>query len=81
MEELKKKQNTLQKENPRIKELINRPPSTPNSNRGGRRYGYGMGILLSFNRVSVYESSWGTLYFTLNYYNPIYVSDCKEIMS
>ena len=39
MEELKKKQNTLQKDNPSIRALINRPPSTPNSNRGGRRYG------------------------------------------
>jgi len=36
LEELKKKQNTLQKNNPAISVLINRPPSTPNSNRGGR---------------------------------------------
>ena len=36
LEELKKKQNTLQKDNPIIRERINKPPSTPNS-RGGRR--------------------------------------------
>jgi len=34
LEELKKKQNNLQKDRPDIKALINRAPSTPNSNRG-----------------------------------------------
>jgi len=34
LEELKKKQNNLQKDRPDIKALINRTPSTPNSNRG-----------------------------------------------
>ena len=38
LEELKKKQNTLQKDRPDIKALINRPPTTPNTNRAGRRY-------------------------------------------
>merc|ERR1719225_2298465 len=36
LEELKKKQNTLQKDRPDIKALINRPPTTPNTNRAGR---------------------------------------------
>merc|ERR1712123_192405 len=37
LEELKKKQNTLQKDRPDIKALINRPPTTPGStNKGGR---------------------------------------------
>jgi len=36
LEELKKKQNTLQKDRPDIKALINRPPTTPNSNRAAR---------------------------------------------
>merc|ERR1712106_89673 len=36
-EELKKKQNTLQKDRPDIKALINRPPTTPGiTNKGGR---------------------------------------------
>merc|ERR1719341_2350360 len=37
LEELKKKQNTLQKDRPDIKALINRPPTTPGINKGGRR--------------------------------------------
>eukprot|EP00092_Neocalanus_flemingeri_P026326 GFUD01028540.1.p1 GENE.GFUD01028540.1~~GFUD01028540.1.p1 ORF type:complete len:1050 (-),score=275.67 GFUD01028540.1:766-3915(-) len=38
LEELKKKQNTLQKDRPDIKALINRPPTTPGiNNKGGRR--------------------------------------------
>merc|ERR1712106_1070713 len=38
LEELKKKQNTLQKDRPDIKALINRPPTTPGiTNKGGRR--------------------------------------------
>merc|ERR1719361_3312745 len=37
LEELKKKQNTLQKDRPDIKALINRPPTTPNTNMAGRR--------------------------------------------
>merc|ERR1711892_1087507 len=37
LEELKKKQNTLQKDNPTIKALINRPPTTPGLGKGGRR--------------------------------------------
>jgi len=37
LEELKKKQNTLQKDRPDIKALINRPPTTPGiTNKGGR---------------------------------------------
>jgi len=36
LEELKKKQNTLQKDRPDIKALINRPPTTPGINKGGR---------------------------------------------
>merc|ERR1719464_2631816 len=36
LEELKKKQNTLQKDRPDIKALINRPPTTPNTNRAAR---------------------------------------------
>eukprot|EP00092_Neocalanus_flemingeri_P058206 GFUD01069320.1.p1 GENE.GFUD01069320.1~~GFUD01069320.1.p1 ORF type:complete len:805 (-),score=205.61 GFUD01069320.1:825-3239(-) len=37
LEELKKKQNTLQKDRPDIKALINRPPTTPGiNNKGGR---------------------------------------------
>jgi len=36
LEELKKKQNTLQKDRPDIKALINRPPTTAGINKGGR---------------------------------------------
>merc|ERR1712106_688318 len=36
LEELKKKQNTLQKDRPDIKALINRPPTTPGINKGWR---------------------------------------------